>query len=335
VRFATKAACAVSAAGLVFAAGPLDFGEAELRAAAASRNLNPRITTEVSLDPPEAFRIEPSAAGGRITGGDLRGLMYGLLEAAGQVRAGGRLKAVRSVPSLRMRSVRIAVEPADLAQVWFRSEADWRAYFQILARARINRLTLIVPAPPNPGEWLRALPAWAASYGVDFVLGFSRLPATPADAHAAIVEALSASPMIRGLAVEAAEPASFALWRDGVFRAMKTAGRRVTLDLPASALRAEMAAAAESGGVPLQLSVASGEQRPSLRHEFYWLYRDETASPAESLAPLIAAGGAAGFEIEVPPSHLRDGSVVSRGEFYSRWGRLGYGSKSQPTPRKP
>ena len=66
------------------AAGPVEFGKAELERALAERNMTLHYRSGVSHLAPEAFEIEPL----RITGGDLRGLMYGLLEAADQIRAG-------------------------------------------------------------------------------------------------------------------------------------------------------------------------------------------------------------------------------------------------------
>ncbi len=87
---------------------------AELNAAIAARNFKykPKITAELDIQAPETFRIEPYAAGGgHITGGDLRGLMYGLLEAADQMRANGRLKLTHGVPSLALRGVRLTAVP--------------------------------------------------------------------------------------------------------------------------------------------------------------------------------------------------------------------------------
>ena len=69
------------------AAGPVDFGMAEVNRAEAARGIaqgSIHFRTEISQDPPESYRIDP----GRISGGDLRGLMYGLLEAAGQIQIG-------------------------------------------------------------------------------------------------------------------------------------------------------------------------------------------------------------------------------------------------------
>jgi len=90
-------------AALPVFAGPVDFGQAELDRALAERGLRRmRISAEVSADPPESFRILP----GRVTGGDVRGLMYGLLEAAAQIRERGRLSAAKGSPATPIRGIR-------------------------------------------------------------------------------------------------------------------------------------------------------------------------------------------------------------------------------------
>ena len=48
----------------LFGASPVDFGITEFQAASAARNRKLVIKTELSLDPPETFRIEPYTAGG-------------------------------------------------------------------------------------------------------------------------------------------------------------------------------------------------------------------------------------------------------------------------------
>src|SRR5689334_7732064 len=88
VRWWNRAAlCFLLAISSAHAAGPVDFGKAELDAALAERKLKLRVDTELSLDRPETFSITLYKTGvARITGGDLRGLMYGLMEAAEQIR---------------------------------------------------------------------------------------------------------------------------------------------------------------------------------------------------------------------------------------------------------
>lgn len=83
----------------IAAAGPVEFGLRAYDAAVAARNLKWKVKYELTLDPPETFRIEPYKVGGaHVTGGDLRGLMYGLLEAADQMRSTGHLKQVHAEP---------------------------------------------------------------------------------------------------------------------------------------------------------------------------------------------------------------------------------------------
>ena len=68
----------VLAAFSLRAAGPVDFGNAELNAAVADRKLKLHVDTELSLNPPETFSITLYKTGmARITGGDLRGLCTG------------------------------------------------------------------------------------------------------------------------------------------------------------------------------------------------------------------------------------------------------------------
>ncbi len=79
----------VALLGWPLLAGPVDFGLDELQRAIAAKGLKPgavRVALEVAPSvKPESFQIAP----GRISGGDRRGLLYGLLEAAEQIRAKG------------------------------------------------------------------------------------------------------------------------------------------------------------------------------------------------------------------------------------------------------
>ena len=101
-------------AGGVAAAGPVEFAQAELDSAMAARNLKWKNQVELNLDAPDTFRIEPYSMGGaHITGGDLRGLMYGLLEAAEQIRETGHFTKTIGNPAASLRGVRIVLN-ADL-----------------------------------------------------------------------------------------------------------------------------------------------------------------------------------------------------------------------------
>src|SRR5690349_20561930 len=117
IRSAASIAILLLAVSSARAAGPVDFGKSELDAALAERKLKMHVDTELSLDPPETFRITLYKTGMvRITGGDLRGLMYGLIEAAEQIRATGRLKAASGKPATPVRGVRMALRSYDLTQ---------------------------------------------------------------------------------------------------------------------------------------------------------------------------------------------------------------------------
>jgi hypothetical protein len=141
-------------------AGPREFGESEFRAALAARNLareRIRLRLELNQDRPQSWRIEAT----RISGGDMAGLMYGLLEAADQMRATGRLAQAKGEPAIAIRGVRVRLPgplPAEL-------NADWRSFLEILARARFNRIRIL--ANPMPEEFVRTLAQAAAEYAIE------------------------------------------------------------------------------------------------------------------------------------------------------------------------
>jgi hypothetical protein len=178
-------------------AGPVEFGKAELERALAERSMTLRYRSGVSQLPPEAFEIEPL----RITGGDLRGLMYGLLEAADQIRTRGRLVLTKGSAATPIRGIRYFVHNHDLEERWYYSREYWDSYFAMLARRRFNRFNLVFAhqtnylAPPYPFwldlpdfpeirvpglsaedrqrnlEMLQYISQCAADHGIDFTLG--------------------------------------------------------------------------------------------------------------------------------------------------------------------
>ena len=129
----------------------------------------------------------------------MRGVMYGLLEAAEQIRATGRLASTRVCPATPMRGVRTFVHSADVEKQ--RTREYWLAYIQMLARNRFNRLNLVFAhqtaylAPPYPFwlnlksfpqikarnlateqrhrnlEMLQYISQTATDHGIDFTLG--------------------------------------------------------------------------------------------------------------------------------------------------------------------
>ena len=178
-------------------AGTVEFGQAELERAAAERGLTIRVSKEITDGPPDSFQITATL----ISGGDRRGLMYGLLEAAAQISASGKLTPARGIPSVPMRGIRYFLHNESLEEDWYYSRDYWQAYFQMLAKNRFNRFNLVFAhqteylAPPYPFwislpdfptirarnltaaqqsrnlEMLQYISQTAADYGIDFTLG--------------------------------------------------------------------------------------------------------------------------------------------------------------------
>lgn len=297
---------------LVFAAaistcarcGPVEFGIAELKAACESRGIDYnrlRVKIELDREPPETFRIQP----GRISGGDVRGLMYGLLQAAGQIRERSRLTAAAGAPATPIRGIRKFIHNESLEKSWYYSPEYWQSFFKMLARNRFNRFNLVFAhqtaylAPPYPFwvtvedhpevtvpglsaaardrnlRMLRFISQTAADYGIDFTLGIWEHNIQPGMtpsvrgltrdnigpySYQALKKVLAECPAIRSVQMrtnaESGIPNSdqVAFYRDWVFRAIREAGRRVTLDLRGWAMQRGMMEAALSAGVPLRLS---------------------------------------------------------------------------------
>jgi hypothetical protein len=205
-------------AGGVISAGPIDYGLAELNAAMSARNLKGKNKAELSLDPPESYRIEPYSSGGAyITGGDVRGLMYGLLEAAEQVRATGRFAKVHGEHASALRGVHLELD-ADLERA---PEEFWRSYFQMLAHNRFNRAHIVFQHLTRPYRSACIVSRAAADYAVDFTLGVAG--EIGADEMGVL---LAVCPAVRSVAVEAHSASHTA-----ILEAVRRAGRMITVDL--------------------------------------------------------------------------------------------------------
>ena len=358
--------------------GPLDFGKAELDRAVAERKLRPlRLQTELTADPPETYRILP----GRITGGDLRGLMYGLLEAAAQIRERGYLTAAKGAPATPIRGIRFFLHNEDLERDWYYSREYWTEYFAMLARNRFNRFNLVFAhqtpylAPPYPFwiavpefpevrvpglspeqqlrnlEMLRFISQTAAEHAIDFTLGVWEHDVQPGMkpsvagltkenigpySYAALRAVLSACPSIRGVQMRTNSESGIPndrqveFYREWVFRAIRDAGRRVTLEMRGWAMRPGMMAAAVESGAPLRLSSkywAEDIGRPYqpaetwpgysyidfLRkprpYDFYWevwglgsnrILLWGNPDFVRRMAPTFTLSGTSGFEIDPP-----------------------------------
>src|SRR5579875_982871 len=192
--------------------GPVEFGRKEFHRAAAERNLNLPLETAIVPGAPESFRIQPGEKL-KIIGGDQRGLMYGLLEAAEQLRMHGRLLPKQGFPQARLRGIRYFVHNKDLDEDWYYSRDFWDDHFAMLARDRFNRFNLVfchqtnylappypfwVELPQFPGirvpdltpaqrerslEMLQCISQDAAQHGIDFTLGIWEQNAWPMMQH--------------------------------------------------------------------------------------------------------------------------------------------------------
>jgi hypothetical protein len=282
-------------------AGPKEFGLAELNKALGARGVELKIETELNLDPPETFRIEPypSGRGARITGGDLRGLMYGQIEAADQIRSTGKIARVDGEPSIVLRGVRLALTDSPKFAI-----DNWRTYVQMLAVARFNRVTAVLDHFPSELEQsrLRALSQIAVEHGLDFILGLPPLDAVSKgiDAQAAGVQEadaltrlLTACPQIRGVEIPP-EKLKLAL------HAQHAAGRLISIDLTQKAESTQ-------GGVAVRAPAS--------------VALDASSTGEVNRRTLTRLDPAAGFKLEVPPEDESNASV------YRLWGRLAYDLK--------
>jgi hypothetical protein len=203
----------------------------------AERKLKWKNQVDLNLEAPDTFRIEPYSIGGaHITGGDLRGLMYGLLEAAEQIRATGHFTKTIGNPAASLRGVRIALN-ADLEKA---PEEFWNSYFRMLARNRFNRVHVVFQRIEAPYRFPKLLSHTAAEYGIDFTLGVEGDTSAEELAHMLIL-----CPSIRGLALEGSGAQA------AVFSALRVAGRRVTLDLDGATAQPGVMQEALVSGIPV------------------------------------------------------------------------------------
>ncbi len=329
-------ALALSPAFSVMAwAGPVEFGQQELQRAVAARKLPAarfRVQVEVSTDAPESFRIQSS----RISGGDIRGLMYGLIEAAEQIRDRGRLLSARAAAATDIRGVRIVLSVEDLKAGWYVSRRQWQDFFAMLARCRFDRVNLVYPdvqAAAGSMDMLRFISQTAADYAVDLTLGLQTgaQPSGPSPLSRILAEC----PSIRGVQIWNPGPV------DGLFRAVRDAGRRVALELRSADLSPEQFEAALENGAPLRISSRFGSETPGLPAkqascQLIWDAGQAGATDRQSLTdpafvrrtvPLFSQSGYSGFEIDAPQPPGSEGQEL----FYLLWGRLSYNPKTPDT----
>jgi len=282
------------------AASPVDFGRREFLAALESRGLKPerfKVITEHSMVlPADGFSIQ----GFLIRGGNLRGIMYGLLEAAEQIRKTGRVRIAKAQPAISVRGVR-----------WGRPlPADPAALFAALARARFNRF--VTAHGGESLETLRRASETATAHGLDF--GVVLPEGASPKAY------VSALPLVKF--IEAAPTQDH-------LDELAAAGRLFTLDLDAAKLDEASFAAAKASRIPLQVCAepaATGTflEKPGVSDRtrawrVIWRLRPSPAAGPKAVRALLqslAAGETQGFELTAPASPAP--------AFYEIWGRLAY-----------
>lgn len=225
--------------------------------------------------PADGYRIQPSL----ILGGSRRGLMYGLLAAAEQLRERGSLRSVKATPRFEIRAARLSLTDDLLA----RSPGEWQGLFESLAKARINRLRLELPAlTPARSARIGVLAKLAEQCAVDLALGLDEID-TPL-----LMNAMSQSIAMKAVRVP---PAS----GEAALSTLSEVGRYVTLDLDAAAITETMKHHAAELRVPLLgLTRGVSGERP-------YLWRTSLSAP-DSLNAL-SSGGAVGFEIGPLPEN--------------------------------
>lgn len=313
-----RIALALTLASVSFA-GPVEFGQQELRAAMNERGLTLGVETEINLDQPETFRIATVRTTSiRISGGDLRGLMYGLMEAAEQIRNTGGVTAHAGAPGFAIRSIRIAPLDSDLTNTFYNSDR-WIKFFAMTAKNRINRVVLVLPLERLEYDRIRYLSQVARDYGVDFHIGI-RGPLENRPVAGYLRKLLDDCVLIRGIEVEVSrEPVDY--FRSQVFPAIQATGRRVTLSLRGTEPRPDVLRAAVAAGVVLAIparSFTASQGRP-----FYTPIPAQgvpiDVDPVRARLAVLMAAMAEGFEIELSTTN-----VENYERLYWAWGRQSY-----------
>ncbi len=329
--------CLAAAAAAL--AGPVDFGKAEFERAVAERNLASRrlrLQTEVSGDVPESFQI----VGTRVSGGDLRGVMYGLLEAAEQIRTKGRVWAAKGRPVVRLRGVRLTVSPEDVGRDWFWRRDAWDDTFAAMARSRLNRLNLVltegVVIAERVLDALRTISDSASGFAVDVAVTVApgALPGGDAQLEAILRECPSVRSV--GLRIGAGGPAR----RDTLVRAAAQAGRRIVVEVPQAEVTPGLLGELADAEVPYRWiadgaggvsHAGPGSPAEVIRDQGdSWAGGDAGPPDTATVRRAVAAlQDAVGFELAI--RHPRD----IESPAVQLWGRLGYAPAIPPAPAKP
>ena len=260
------------APALVQAQGPVDFGLAELHRVIDERGLNPKafkVAVEYSLVlPADGFQIQ----GQIVRGGSRRGVMYGLLEAADQLRERKALVSIKATPRFDIRSARMPAGDETLA----RPEREWRELFTQLARARFNRLRLeLRELTAERSLRLARIAPLAEEHAIDLALDLEEIDAP------ILLKLLGESIVFKAVQVPGTAAAT-------AVTTLSEAGRFVTLDLAADDMTADLRKEAQELRVPL-LALNRSVSGPA---PHIWL----AALAAPESLEALAAGGSAGFE---------------------------------------
>jgi hypothetical protein len=329
-----RAAFLIAVASTIVA-GPVEFGQQELSAALREKGLNFGIETEQNLDQPETYKIATRGSTSiRVSGGDLRGLMYGLMEAADTLRNGANVTSRSGAPEFAVRSVRIAPLDTDLQTTFYNSDR-WLKFFAMAAKNRINRAVLTLPPERLELDHIRYISRVAHDYGVDFYVGI-RGPLETRPIAATLRKLIDDCVLVRGIEVEAnREPVDY--FKSQVFPTIQASGRRVTLVLRGMESRPDVLRAAIAAGIVL--SIPARNFTGSQGHPFFTSIAGQGApsdvEPVRQRLAVLQASMAEGFELELPTPNIENYE-----RLYWAWGRQGYDYRTpgltvgKPAPAK-
>jgi hypothetical protein len=217
----------------------------------------------------------------------------------------------------------MAPSDSDLASAGFYTTDRWQTMFRMLGRNRIDKFTLVLPPSQLQGDRIRFLSRTAAESGVDFILGL-RGPLDSRTLYGQLKQILEQDNSIRGVEIQSGrEPMS--TFQTAVLPAIRSAGRRVTLDLHDVESRPDLVNAAVEQGVALRVGSARPVKGTDGVHTTIQAQEGGAGADIEAIRARIVAvvaSGSTGVEVDIP------GPNIERYErFYWAWGRAGYDAK--------
>jgi hypothetical protein len=245
--------------------------------------------------------------------------MYGLMEAADQLRNTGKVTSRTGAPGFAVRSVRIAPADTDLATNTFYNSDRWIKFFAMAARNRLNRVVLVLPLERLEHDRIRYISQLARDYGVDLYVGI-RGPAENRPLAGTLRKLIDECVLIRGVEIEAGrEPVDY--FKSQVFPSIQASGRRVTLILRGLEARPDVLRAAVAAG--LVLSIPARNFTASQGHPFFTSIPAQgapsDAEPVHARLAVLMSSMTEGFELE-----LSTPNVENYERLYWAWGRQAY-----------